>query len=57
MNPHRRLKNGGTVASYPEFVAYLQEKDTRIRSAVLDFQGRNTVLYMTEAMFSEPVAA
>ncbi|KAJ3040131.1 hypothetical protein HDV00_011455 [Rhizophlyctis rosea] len=46
-NPHRRLKGGGDVVLYEEFVQYLVEKDGRIRRGYLPFEGRNLVLYLT----------
>ena len=42
--PDRRLKSGAAVCSYDEFLAYLMEKDERIRRFSLPFQGKNQVL-------------
>ena len=41
----RRLRSGQSVQTYDEFVAYLLEKDVRVRRAFLNFHGRNQVLY------------
>jgi len=43
--PGRRLLSGGTVTSPAEFVQYLCEKDRRIQTDTLEFEGRNTVVY------------
>jgi hypothetical protein len=43
--PKRKLKNGTQVTSYENFLIYLQEKDERIKSEILDFEGKNIVLY------------
>lgn len=43
--PRRRL-NGETVTTYDQFVAYLLAKEpNRIKTAKLDFEGKNLVLY------------
>ncbi len=43
--PSRRLANGQPVTTYEELVAYLLEKDVRIRTAFLNVHGRNQILY------------
>merc|ERR1712034_28807 len=52
--PGRRLSNGAAVVKYGNFVRYLREKDSRIRSCRLPFAGRNVVIYMTAADFERP---
>ena len=44
-----RFMDGRLVKSYESFIAYLLRKDDRIQTVNLDFQGKNTVLYMTAA--------
>ena len=44
-----RFMDGRLVKSYESFIAYLLRKDDRIQTVDLDFQGKNTVLYMTAA--------
>jgi hypothetical protein len=34
------------VVRYPEFMAYLQAKDPRLRLAFLDCKGRNAIVYL-----------
>jgi len=57
-NVHRRIpdpaateasrKGGGLVRTYSQFVAWLQAlAPDQIRRAILDFEGRNVVLYST----------
>eukprot|EP00667_Euglena_gracilis_P013025 EG_transcript_13408 len=44
--PDRRLPDGGEVLRYDDFIKYLLAKDPgRVRTAQLDFEGRNTVVY------------
>eukprot|EP01012_Entosiphon_sulcatum_P040504 TRINITY_DN5415_c0_g1_i1.p1 TRINITY_DN5415_c0_g1~~TRINITY_DN5415_c0_g1_i1.p1 ORF type:complete len:383 (-),score=35.16 TRINITY_DN5415_c0_g1_i1:5-1153(-) len=44
--PRRLLQNGEPIRSYDDFVEYLCAKDPlRIRSTVLDFEGRNRVVF------------
>eukprot|EP00957_Ditylum_brightwellii_P100024 7623402-Ditylum_brightwellii.AAC.1 len=44
--PHRKCKKSGKlIRSYEDFLNYLQEKDSSICRATLDFDGRNVVLY------------
>ncbi len=43
--PARKLKNGSLVTSYSDLITYLLEKDYRIQQLVLDFEGRNIMLY------------
>ena len=46
---HRKLKTGERVQTYSQLVQWILEKDTtqtgRIQKCVLDFAGRNVVLY------------
>jgi hypothetical protein len=46
----RRLHGGGSVSTYEDLIAYLMEKDTRIRREFLNFHGRNQVLYFIPEM-------
>lgn len=46
--PHlspNRLLNGRQVVTYAEFIAYLQQKDSRIQVDFLNIDGRNRVLW------------
>lgn len=52
--PSRRVNNGSAVAKYGNFLRYLREKDARIQSFRLPFEGRNVVIFMTAADFEEP---
>ena len=45
MFPNRRISTGQGVKRYKSFIQYLLEKNDRIQSKKLDFQGRNVVLY------------
>ena len=51
--PGRKLKESGdSVGSTEEFVRYLVEKDpSRVRTAKLDFEGKNTVVYGLESPY------
>ena len=40
-----RLSSGEAVKCYTDLLAFIEEKDPRIRRAVLPFQGRNIALY------------
>jgi hypothetical protein len=44
--PKRKLK-GNPVRSYHELLEYLQQMDPRIQRIDLDFEGKNTLLFMT----------
>ena len=55
--PGRRLRNGGRVTSPEEFVQYLCEKDPRIKADTLEFEGRNTVVYLNPLAESAPALA
>ena len=44
--PKRKL-NGNPVRSYQELLDYLQQLDPRIQRTDLDFEGKNTLLFMT----------
>ena len=44
--PKRKLK-GNPVRSYHELLEYLQQMDPRIQRTDLDFEGKNTLLFMT----------
>merc|ERR1712113_43465 len=43
--PDRKLPGGESVHTLNQFCEYLRGKDARIREALLDFEGRNKVLY------------
>jgi len=43
---HRKLPSGEPVRTLNQFCEYLRAKDSRIREALLDFEGRNKVLYV-----------
>ena len=43
--PNRKISTGQGVKRYKSFIQYLLEKNDRIQSKALDFQGRNVVLY------------
>ncbi len=43
--PDRKISTGQGVKRYSSFIQYLLEKDDRIQSKKLNFQGRNIVLY------------
>jgi len=47
--PRRRLPTGGQVRTYEDLLDYLQSMDPRIRREYLDFEGKNTVIFMTAA--------
>jgi hypothetical protein len=47
--PERRLRGGGAVRTYDEFVQYLLEKDPRMCRATLPFEGRNVVVFRDAA--------
>ena len=42
----RQLPCGKEVRSLNDFVSYLRAKDARIKEEMLDFEGRNKVLYI-----------
>ena len=46
LSPERRLRDGGAVRTYEEFIQYLMEKDPRMRRATLPFEGRNIVVFL-----------
>jgi hypothetical protein len=43
----RKLKDGRNVRSYEDFLAYLLEKDERIKQSSLCFEGKNVCIYCT----------
>eukprot|EP00438_Fugacium_kawagutii_P003042 Skav229445 [mRNA] locus=scaffold397:229789:230925:+ [translate_table: standard] len=45
--PKRKLRSGAPVRSYFELLEYLQQLDPRIQRTNLDFEGKNTLLFMT----------
>ena len=45
--PDRRTSDNEPVTTYPQYIRYLTERDSRIKTAFLPFKGRNLVLYMT----------
>ena len=48
MFPFRTLKSGKFVQTYEDFLEYLLSKDNRLKKHNLEFQGRNTVIYLDE---------
>lgn len=44
--PNRRLHSGATVSTYQDLVEWLSELHPNTRRETLDFEGRNTVVYM-----------
>ncbi|CAE7174419.1 unnamed protein product, partial [Symbiodinium pilosum] len=44
--PRRELAPGVPVRTLNQFCAYLRAKNPRIKEALLDFEGRNKVLYI-----------
>ena len=47
--PDRRRPDGAPVETYADLVAYLLAKDPAVRTATLDFFGRNVVVYWDPA--------
>ncbi|KAL3783698.1 hypothetical protein ACHAW5_005183 [Stephanodiscus triporus] len=43
--PKRKLRDGTRVRTYDHLVEWLREKDPRARTATLDLEGKNTVVY------------
>jgi hypothetical protein len=41
----RKLKSGKQVTTYDDLILYLMEKDEGIGKVVLDFEGRNVLLF------------